>query len=198
MAQVLKDEQRIKILESAKMEFLQNGIPSSTMRLIAKNAGTTVGNLYRYYKNKQEIVDAILMPVITKLNHFDAFILSDVTSMDKSKLDEYLTNWVDNLVEIQSDFPIEMHIIVNDEQINREYHDKLVLVITGVVSHAANDFIRNEHAIDMMSRMIAQSIFAGIREGVSLKCNETIGKEDFRKILKKFMENFFLFLENIR
>ena len=55
MAQVLKDSLRKAILDAAKEEFLEYGFKDASMRRIAAKANMTVGNLYRYFKNKESI-----------------------------------------------------------------------------------------------------------------------------------------------
>jgi len=60
--QILKDEINENILESAKKIFLNSDYKSASMRAIAADAGITVGNLYRYYKNKAAIFSAIVEP----------------------------------------------------------------------------------------------------------------------------------------
>ncbi len=67
MAQKLKDEKRQAIINSALDLMLENGIENTDMRSIAKNANITTGNLYRYFKNKQELIDSISIPMQEKL-----------------------------------------------------------------------------------------------------------------------------------
>ncbi len=197
MAQVLKEDQRNKILISAKTEFLKKGIEGSSMRVIAENAGTTVGNLYRYYENKQKLVEAVLMPILGKLGYFDKYVLDDIMKFTKTSLSEFLSNWVDILVEVQNEHPIEMHIIVSDELINSAYHEKLYIMIKEILLSVSNENGDKEEAIEMMARMIAKSVFAGIREGVRLKCDSEIEKEEFKEVMTRFMRSSFSILENI-
>ncbi len=197
MAQVLKDEQRMKIINSAKCEFYKNGIYNSSMRVIAKNANTTVGNIYRYFKNKQDIVDWILTPINTKLGGLNELLFANFVELNKKMLYSILMNWVDNLVQIQKDFPMEMYIIVNDEDINQSYHKRLYSLAVSIISHSKTEFDGNEQAIEIMAKMIANSVFAGIKEGVSLKCNSDLDTEDFRKIMKQYMKTIFYMFENI-
>ncbi|MCK8060007.1 MULTISPECIES: TetR/AcrR family transcriptional regulator [unclassified Fusibacter] len=68
MAQVLKDEIRLNILDAAREVFVVEGFESSSMRQIAKGAGVTVGNLYRYFDNKEAMYDAIISDVISAIN----------------------------------------------------------------------------------------------------------------------------------
>lgn len=64
MAQVLKDEIREKILVAALDEFYERGYKLAAMRNIAANAQIPTGLIYSYYKNKADLFDAILRPVL--------------------------------------------------------------------------------------------------------------------------------------
>ena len=64
MAQVLKDEIREKILAAALDEFYDSGYKMAAMRNIAANAQIPTGLIYSYYKNKADLFDAILRPVL--------------------------------------------------------------------------------------------------------------------------------------
>jgi AcrR family transcriptional regulator len=67
--QVLKDEVKDNILEAAKAVFLKTGYKGATMRTIADQAGITVGNLYRYYKNKEALYEAIIDPAFAQIRN---------------------------------------------------------------------------------------------------------------------------------
>ena len=66
MPQILKDEVRARILQAATQELLSHG-EGAGMRQIARAAGITPGNLYRYYSGKEELVAAITAPVVEGL-----------------------------------------------------------------------------------------------------------------------------------
>ena len=66
--QVKKEELRQQILEAAKQEFLDKGYENSSLRVIAKKAHTTMGNIYHYYANKEALLTALLDPVIANLD----------------------------------------------------------------------------------------------------------------------------------
>lgn len=61
--QVLKEAVRKRINESAIKEFLAHGFEKASMRAIACGAGITVGNVYHYYKNKEDIFCSITVKV---------------------------------------------------------------------------------------------------------------------------------------
>ncbi len=68
MAQILKPELREAIIQSARNEFYIHGFEKASMRNIAKSAHMTVGNLYRYFKDKEDLADALLASTIDKLD----------------------------------------------------------------------------------------------------------------------------------
>ena len=68
MAQIFKPELREAIIQSARNEFYIHGFEKASMRNIAKSAHMTVGNLYRYFKDKEDLADALLASTIDKLD----------------------------------------------------------------------------------------------------------------------------------
>ncbi len=62
--QVLKDEVRKNIRTAAISTFMEKGYRSASMREIAGLADMSVGNLYRYFKNKDELFGYLVKPLI--------------------------------------------------------------------------------------------------------------------------------------
>lgn len=60
MAQVLKDEIEQAIGAAALRVFARKGFRSSTMAEIGHEAGVSTGNIYRYYRSKDELYHAII------------------------------------------------------------------------------------------------------------------------------------------
>ena len=66
--QKLKENIRNDILAAAAAEFNQRGFEKASMRKIAATAGTTPGNIYRYFKNKENLQEAIVRPIMEEIN----------------------------------------------------------------------------------------------------------------------------------
>ena len=49
-----------RILEEAKTEFMENGYQKASLREIVKKAGLTTGAFYGYFKNKEQLFDALV------------------------------------------------------------------------------------------------------------------------------------------
>jgi len=60
-----KDKIRKLILKNAKDEFIDKGFSKSSMREVARKTGTTVSNLYTYFKNKDALFLAVVSPVVS-------------------------------------------------------------------------------------------------------------------------------------
>ena len=57
------------ILKTAEKLFLKNGFSRTSMRDIAEKSGVGLGNIYNYFKNKDEIFCRIVEPVVKTLEN---------------------------------------------------------------------------------------------------------------------------------
>lgn len=58
--QVKKDEMKNAILKSGEKEFLEKGYEKASIRKIVKQAGTTIGNFYNYFANKEALFEELV------------------------------------------------------------------------------------------------------------------------------------------
>ncbi len=65
--QIKKEEIKQKILEVATDEFIKKGYENASMRVIANKAHTTLGNIYHYFKNKEMLLETILLPTFENI-----------------------------------------------------------------------------------------------------------------------------------
>ncbi len=83
-------ESRKRIVDAAVKLFSQSGFNGTTMRMIAKEAGISVGGLYLYFKNKEELS---LYLIKEKLNEFYSKVLLPLKEIPSPSqaLKEYFT-----------------------------------------------------------------------------------------------------------
>jgi AcrR family transcriptional regulator len=62
--QILKDEIREKILQAARDEFFTAGYKQASTRKIIQRAKISNGNLYNYFKTKEELFSAVVEPLL--------------------------------------------------------------------------------------------------------------------------------------
>ena len=68
--QYLKDSVRKNIYSAAIEEFKTFGYQDASIRNIATNAGISLGNIYRYYKNKEDLYIAVIQPLVDSVKEF--------------------------------------------------------------------------------------------------------------------------------
>ena len=68
--QVLKEDIRNAIVKVAREEIYKNGYKNTSMRVIAEKVNITPGNLYRYFKNKEDIYELIVKPAVNALTGY--------------------------------------------------------------------------------------------------------------------------------
>lgn len=86
--QILKDDVRDKIIRAAIREFSEKGYRGSSMRVIAQNAGIVMGNIYRYFKNKEELFNSAVGPVYSHISGMTARVEAEIEAVKGPWTDE--------------------------------------------------------------------------------------------------------------
>ena len=103
--QTRKDIVRKHILEAAQSLFLQRDYISVSMREIASEAKVGVGNIYHYFKNKDDIFVSLVKPAIDMLKHIskehhrretDDIRILATTNYYECLVDSHLANIIKN------------------------------------------------------------------------------------------------------
>lgn len=143
--QVLKDDMRNSIHQAALAEFYESGFKDASMRSIAEKGGMTVGNLYRYFANKEDLFYGVISPAYHK-----------VIDLTKEKF-------------VQLDDPKEVegrleYIIDQIVKINREHRRELLILMGGC------EGTKFEHAmeeiINLVENQLKNQIFPKLRHKV--------------------------------
>ncbi|WP_319371787.1 TetR/AcrR family transcriptional regulator [uncultured Ilyobacter sp.] len=109
--QVKKPEVKEKIYSAAFEEFYEKGFKKTTMGSISQNSGVPVGNIYRYYINKEALFREVVEEVSTQL--FNLFLNTSKIqhgSIDDSLRDEVL-KFVEKLLELSFENKKTIHIL---------------------------------------------------------------------------------------
>lgn len=69
------------ILASVRRAFMEKGFDGASMQDLAREAGMSVGNFYRYFPSKAAIVEAIITGDLTELEHDFSAILGSADPM---------------------------------------------------------------------------------------------------------------------
>jgi AcrR family transcriptional regulator len=101
MPQVLKEEVRNSILNAAIKTFREKDYNKASMNTIAQEAGISVGNIYRYFKNKEELFDVIVKDLAEKVMSImdkckNGETIDEVFDVLKDCIDEFVTLYAEN------------------------------------------------------------------------------------------------------
>ncbi|MGL5436236.1 MAG: TetR/AcrR family transcriptional regulator [Lachnospiraceae bacterium] len=98
---------KVRLLEAAKQEFIQCGFAGAQVREIAKAAGATTGSLYKYYKDKEALFEALVGTPARQLEQQYAAIHHDFTRLPVGEqvdtLDETANHGLEWMVELMYD-----------------------------------------------------------------------------------------------
>lgn len=167
--QILKQEVKQRILDSALIEFCEKGYDKASLRQIAQSAGITVGNIYAYFKDKNSLMDAVMEPIIS---HFDLMI-QDLASHNDNTL-EYLHLVAHRIVEIYSLYRSQI-IIVMSAMKNEKYgvyRDKLSESIASAILHEVPS-ISSPQLVSVLSESVIVGILSCFQKMPSMPKEES-------------------------
>lgn len=140
MPQVLKEEVRDRILAAATGEFFESGFNGTSMRSIAKGAGITAGNLYRYYDSKEKIYEAVVGDSYRQLNSVlekrsqnrititQSPDLAFIGEMQQEEVRKIIRESIREVVEIFDDRRMGLLILIRDDREDTDMDSRVSLM----------------------------------------------------------------------
>lgn len=191
--QIKKQQIKSKLLEAGEKEFFERGFQGASVRSIAKSAGTTLGNFYNYFSNKEELFNAVVNGEVEKFsifmgNHQDGN--NDLLYIDSE--DPVL--WYKTLGEYSgmflSVFTRKFYILVSCSN-GTGHQNSRETVIEYIKEHFAGHTMEQRTGIPELERT-AMMLANGFLDGVLyiLKNNEDEGV--IAKLLRNHMLFFFM------
>ena len=192
--QYLKDEVRNNIAEEALKEFKILGYKGASIRSIAKNANTSVGNFYKYYTSKDMLFENIICSVYHKLmdyiNQFEKVVLDDNA--------EYIFyELMEKIIEIFQESSIEIAVLFNKSDGSKYEDCKSVFVdfITRIVTETMK-FKLLKQGKKLKDSLIIYLISCSVVESISIIVRETEDGLEVRKLLLNIVDFFYTDMEN--
>jgi len=161
MPQILKQSVRQNIIKTATKQFNQVGYINTKMKDIAIKSNISVGNIYRYFKDKESLFESVVNPIIdginnifnsldrenglvftnraikafTKLyiNNKEVFILV-LENSNNTKFESIKKSIIEKFYASSIQFPIIAKKIENDKYFSIFMHTFSVAFINGVIS----------------------------------------------------------------
>ncbi len=197
MGQILKDSVKQNIINSAIEDIFKNGYESASMRKIANIANMTVGNLYRYFKNKDELINYIIQPALTRINtiiykHTKQTIdlnnpNFDLTSLTSNEILNAFDDLSIELVNLYMEHPKVLAIFMMNSTINDQMVNwfKNAMKQFMKLKHGLNDL--NEERYDVLARMYSVSIFAGVKESL---LNSNLNEKELKQVIQMYFRGY--------
>lgn len=136
--QVKKEDLRNDIIEAAKNEILDKGYDRASMRVIARIAHTTLGNVYNYFSNKEDLLGAVLQPLFDSLDQLVKIHFEEEQSVySLNELEDAFNQMDDFYSESEFKYLMNERIIILYELKNTKYLEKRNYYILKFKEHMA-------------------------------------------------------------
>lgn len=168
--QILKPEIRQRIIDAALVEFSDNGFQDASLRRIAASAGITVGNIYAYFKNKQNLFEEVLLPFVDEINQ-----MVDKLVSDNLRTKEYLSYVAGSLAESFKKYQ-RYYVILLSTVENKKYSAGREQLIALIDKQLASEHVIDEPRLrDIISRSLFEGLILIIKESGDLSESELKG-----------------------
>lgn len=108
--QYLKEDVKIEIMKAALKEFNLYGFEKASMKNISRNAGVATGNIYRYFKNKEQLFNELIEPAHS---HITALVFNKfLTSISNMKIHFNPIDIVNSIMEVYLSYSTELMIMM--------------------------------------------------------------------------------------
>ncbi len=189
------DIRQDQIAEAALNIARSQGIRALNVAAVAQKVGIVPSALYRHYKNKSEIVTAVLNLIGLRLNaHFQEVVKQDLCSLDKLKLllDRHITMISGNNAIPRIIFSEE--VIGGMPEMRRQLYDIIVNVIGNVATIVREGQTGGTIRKDLDAENIAVS-FMGMIQPAAIIWSLSAGEFD---IASHSQKAWTLFLDSIQ
>ena len=171
--QYLKKEIRERILVAAVEEFKEQGYADASIRNIANNAEISLGNIYRYFTNKEALYFAVINPFMESVKQF---VDNDFTFADKT-----MKEISETLISFIMQFSDELLIIRKG---NSVHYESFVNYIIEVISGKIKELIEGVFP-EIDSKIQNQDFYSAIAEGFLTSFFKVLKKDDPTEVLER-------------
>ncbi len=189
--QYLKEEVRQKIFDAAKEEFTHNGYSEASIRTIAKTAGISSGNVYRYFDSKEVLFDAIVGDVyknlMQRLYEIEVTLIRS-PQKDKEHLDclKQVDLLLLDLFEIHGQ---ELMILLFKS--NGSKYEKLKKELIDLIERfllETHDFTARYPQLEDQNFLLARAIASSLVEATCTLLESSRSGQEIRLLLNEFLQ----------
>jgi AcrR family transcriptional regulator len=188
--QYLKDEVRKSIEREGLREFKVLGYNSASVRSIAKNANTSVGNFYKYFKGKEDLFEDLIGPVYERLigyiRQFDEVELN-------RKARQIFYELMEKILEIFNENSAELSILFNKSSDSKYENCKCAFV--DFVTRIVTETMKYELSLKgkrLRDNFIIYIVSHGFVEGIAVLLDKKEDGAEVRQLVLNMINIFYM------
>jgi|SRR6056297_318577 len=183
MPQVLKEEVKNRIINSAVKVFKKDNYRKASMNEIAKYADVSVGNIYRYFDNKKKLYDYIVKDIYMKLADVIQFC-----EESESNTALKIESCIDEFVKLYGkDKDVFIILINSDEDIDE--NQTIINGIRNILSENLITVMKNKKGkTTKEDEVFCRTIAVSIANGVRYIVQENGSEKNLEKRLRYFLD----------
>lgn len=187
--QVLKEEMRKRIYDAALKEFYENGFKNASVREIAKGAGMTVGNLYRYFDSKESLFYSIIGPAYESLMQLVGLSLEKVSAGFDNGFFEELS---EHILKVSREHRIELLILFEGSSGSRyeRAKDEMVQVVEGFLKGNILEQLKARR-VEIEDAYMFHIIAVNFVDGMTMIGRKYEGGEKLKRVAEQYIAFYF-------
>lgn len=127
--QVVKDNTRKLLLNTARKAFLQKGYKAVSMREISKLSGIGLSNIYNYFSCKDELLTVVLRPLLNEMDRMlERHNKPGGLSLDIFTSEDYIRSSLNEIMRIVTNYhqEIKLLFLYSQSSMYQDYLDKWI------------------------------------------------------------------------
>jgi len=187
--QYLKDEVRNSIAEEALKEFLKKGYQGASIRSIAKNSNTSVGNIYKYFSSKEDIYENLIGSVYNRIIDYIGYF--DRGQINENAQDVF-NGLIEKIMDIFNDSSAEIDILLNQSKGSKYENCKTIFIdfITRIVTEEMK-YQLSMKGKRLKDNFIIYVISCSLVESISIIVKERTEGPEARKLVLNMIDIFY-------
>lgn len=192
--QYLKDEVRNSIVEEALKEFKELGYKGTSIRSIAKNSKTSVGNIYKYFNSKEDIYENLIGSVYHKLmdyiKQFDQVELNE-------KAEAIFFGLMEKIMEIFNESSTEISILLNKSEGSKYENCKSTFV--NFITRIVTETMKYEMSLQgkkLKDNFIIYLVSNSLVESIAIVLEQRADGAEVRKLILNLIDILFTDMKN--
>lgn len=194
--QYLKEEIRNRIIATALKEFKEKGYNAASIRNIAKNSGTSVGNLYKYFLSKDDLYEHAIGKVYKELlNYFSQIKKVEINE----KTERILSEFLDKILELFEQSSTELSVLLNQSEGSKYENCKNVFIefITKTVADTMN-YELSLKGLKLKDNYLLYLLSNNLVESISLILRDIEDVAEVKRLILNILDIFYAHLaENL-